>query len=91
MDKETFINLLGMVMPLIQKVDTKLRDSISASERLSSTLRFLATGQSFEDLKLTTTISPQSLGCIIMETCSAIVTVLKETIEVRVKIQMYCH
>ena len=50
MDKETFINLLGMVMPLIQKVDTKLRDSISASERLSSTLRFLATGQSFEDL-----------------------------------------
>ena len=91
MDKETFIDLLGMVMPLIRKVDTKLRDSISASERLSSTLWFLATGQSFEDLQFITAISLQSLGCIIMETCSAIVTVLKEAIEVRVKIQIYCH
>lgn len=50
-DKETFIDLLGMVMPLIRKVDTKIGDSIYASERLSSTLRFFATGHSFEDLK----------------------------------------
>lgn len=91
MDKETFIDLLGMVMPLIWKVDTKMRDAISASERLSSTLRFVATGQSFEDLKFSTAISAQSLGHIIIETCSAIVSVLKESIKVGVIIQRSCH
>jgi len=91
MDKETFIDLLGMVMPLIRKVDTKLRDAISASEWLSSTLRFLATGQLFEDLKFTTAISAQSLGHIIIETCSAIVSVLKESIKVGVIIQKSCY
>ena len=82
MDRENFMDLLEMTTPLIQKMDTKLRDSISASERLSSTLRFLATGQTFEELKFTTAISPQSLSGIIMETCSAICTVLKEYIKV---------
>ena len=82
MDREIFMDLLEMTTPLIQKMDTKLRDSISASERLSSTLRFLATGQTFEELKFTTAISPQSLNGIIMETCSAICTVLKEYIKV---------
>ena len=82
MDRETFMDLLGMTTPLIQKMDTKLRDSISASERLSSTLRFLATGQTFEELKFTTAISPQSLSGIVIETCSAICTVLKEYIKV---------
>ena len=82
MDRATFMELLEKTMPLIRKMDTQLRDSITASERLSSTLRFLATGQTFQELMFTTAISSQSLGHIIIETCSAIITVLKEYIKV---------
>lgn len=82
MDSETYDELLEKVRPLIEKKDTIMRDAISANERLSATLRFLASGQTFEDLKFLTAISPQSLGIIIIETCSAIVKVLKEYIKV---------
>ena len=47
-------------------------------ERLSVTLRFLATGRSYEDLKFSAAISPQALGVIIPETCAAIYEVLKK-------------
>jgi type VI protein secretion system component VasK len=62
MDEDTYQNLLTMVTPLIEKKDTNMRKSISAHERLSATLRYLATGRSFQDLKFSTFISPQSLG-----------------------------
>jgi len=44
MDTETFEELLEKVTPLIEKKDTHLRESIPAAERLSLTLRHLATG-----------------------------------------------
>lgn len=74
---ETFNTLLEIVTPYINKMNTKMRQSISAEERLIVTLRFLATGQSFEDLKFPTRISPQSLGIIIPETSKYIFLVLK--------------
>ncbi|ROL42257.1 hypothetical protein DPX16_18179 [Anabarilius grahami] len=40
---EEFYELLAMVEPLITRTDTVMRRSISAKERLSVTLRFLAT------------------------------------------------
>ena len=43
MDKTTFKMLLEKVRPLIERQDTKLREAISAAERLAVTLRFLAT------------------------------------------------
>ena len=43
MDKTTFKMLLEKVRPLIKRQDTKLREAISAAERLAVTLRFLAT------------------------------------------------
>jgi len=42
------------------------------------TLRFLATGRSYEGLKFSAAISPQALGVIIPETCAAIYEVLKK-------------
>jgi hypothetical protein len=36
-----------------------MRDGIPPSQRLSITLRYLANGNNFEDLKLTGAISPQ--------------------------------
>jgi len=82
MDYKTYNELLDKVRPIIEKKDTNMRIAITANERLSATLRFLASGQSFEDLKFLTAISPQSLGAIIIETCSAINKVLKEYIQV---------
>ncbi|XP_064111469.1 uncharacterized protein LOC135218961 [Macrobrachium nipponense] len=67
---------IGIILALDDEEESK------TWERLSSTLRFLATGQTFQELMFTTAISPQSLGGIIMETCSAICTVLKEYIKI---------
>jgi hypothetical protein len=39
-----------------------MRRTISAEERFTPTLRFLATGRSFEDLKFTAVILPQALA-----------------------------
>ncbi|KAK3788641.1 hypothetical protein RRG08_031297 [Elysia crispata] len=72
MDEETYLELLSLVTPLIEREDTVMRAAISPHERLTATLRFLATGRSYEDLKFSTCISPQALGRIVPETCRAI-------------------
>ena len=72
MDEANYRQLLALLTPLIQKQDTCMRRSISPHERLSATLRFLATGRSYEDLKFSAAISPQALGHIIPDTCKAI-------------------
>lgn len=77
MDEESYLTLLNLVSPIIVKQDTILRAAISPHERLTATLRYLATGRNYEDLKFSTLISPQSLGKIIPETCKAIFEVLK--------------
>lgn len=45
MDTDTFEFLLEKVTPLIKKQNTHLRESILPNERLSVTLRHLATGK----------------------------------------------
>ncbi|CAI6362313.1 unnamed protein product [Macrosiphum euphorbiae] len=60
MDSASFDVLLNLVGPKICKMDTVMRSSISSSERLIATLRFLATGNSYEDMKFSTCISTSS-------------------------------
>jgi len=74
--------LLNMLRPFITKMDTNMRDSIPANERLAVTLRYLATGRSFEDLKFSSIISPTTISIIVIETCEAIVAVLKDFLQV---------
>ena len=45
MDSTSFEELLIKVAPIIKKTDTVMRDAIPPDERLSVTLRFLATGE----------------------------------------------
>lgn len=78
MTEETYLELLHKVSSRIKKNDTNMRQAITPHERLTATLRFLATGRTYEDLKFTTLISPQSLGKIIPETCEAIFNALKD-------------
>ena len=60
MDEDSYTTLLALVTPLIEKQDTIMRCAISAHERLSATLRYLATGRNYEDLKFSTIISLKS-------------------------------
>ncbi|XP_054745846.1 uncharacterized protein LOC129250235 [Anastrepha obliqua] len=57
-----------MLEPLTKKKDTFMRDAITPHERLSATLRFLSSGESFEDFKFLTAISPHSLSRILPKT-----------------------
>lgn len=92
MNEETYLKLLSLVSPLIERKDTIMRKSISPHERLSATLRFLATGRSYEDLKFSTVISPQALGHIIPETCEAIYKVLRrDWLKVNKKLTIYFY
>ena len=80
MSQSVYQKLLQMVSPLIVKEDTVMRRAISPHERLTATLRFLATGRSYECLKFSTRISPQALGKTIPETCNALYKVLRKYI-----------
>ena len=44
MNKETYLDLLERITPLIKKQDTVMRSAITSHERLAATLRFLVTG-----------------------------------------------
>lgn len=82
MNIDIYNQLLCMVAPFIAKKNTNMRESISANERLAVTLRYLATGRTFEDLKFSSIISPTTISLIVIETCQAIITVLKNYIQV---------
>ncbi|XP_050672980.1 uncharacterized protein LOC126970873 [Leptidea sinapis] len=75
-NEDTYLHLLSLVTLLIKRQDTILRNAITPHERLTATLRFLATGRSYECLKFSTIISPQALSTIKPETCEAIYKVL---------------
>lgn len=66
--------LLFLVTPYIRKQNTVMREAIPPWKRLSATLRFLATGNSFQDLAFSTRIAPNTLSQIVPETLQAIIT-----------------
>ncbi|KAL5010576.1 hypothetical protein ScPMuIL_012881 [Solemya velum] len=82
MDEESFNELLWLITPLIEKKDTIMRKAISPMERLLITLRYLASGNTFEDLKFPSAISPQTIGRIVIETCEAIISCLDGYIKI---------
>ena len=67
-----FNELLKNITPYLTKKDTVMRDSLSVEERLALTLRFLATGRAFEDMKFSVTISPSAISQAIIETCEVL-------------------
>ncbi|XP_071056177.1 putative nuclease HARBI1 isoform X2 [Onthophagus taurus] len=78
MNEQSFEDLLERVYNLLEKKNTKLRESISVKERLVATLQFLASSRSYENLKFSCAISAQTLGRIVPETCTAIFDVLRD-------------
>lgn len=82
MSSDLFAELLEMVKPYITKTDTVMRKAVTAEERLLATLKYLASGREFRELKFSTSISSQLLSEIIPETCAAICKVLKNYMKV---------
>ena len=78
MDTSAYCQLLEFVTPYILKQDTCMRKAITPHERLTATLRYLATGRSLKDLEFTTIMHKPALSQIIPETCDAIYLVLKK-------------
>lgn len=77
-----FEYLLSLIGPKIHRMDTRLRDAVPIMERLAVTLRFLATGDSYQSLMYLFKISKQLISLIVPEVCEAIVDELKEFIKV---------
>jgi hypothetical protein len=69
MGKTDFHELLAKVTPHVQRQDTWMREAISAAERLSITLRYLATGDSCHSLEYLYRIPVSTLSTLIPETC----------------------
>lgn len=78
MDSSAYSRLLELVTPYVKKEDTCMRKAISPHERLTATLRFLATGRSYKDLEFTTIISKPAFSKIIPEACDAIYLALRK-------------
>ncbi|XP_039304171.1 protein ANTAGONIST OF LIKE HETEROCHROMATIN PROTEIN 1-like [Solenopsis invicta] len=80
MQEEVMEELLNLLIPYIEKKNTVMREAISPRMRLSATLRYLATGNSFQDLAYSTRIAPNTLSQIISETLQAIIIVLDKKV-----------
>lgn len=80
MAEEDLSELLNLITPLIQKQNTVMREAIPAKDRLSATLRYIATGNTFQDLSYSTRIAPNTLSQIVYSTCLAIIKVLEEKV-----------
>ena len=77
MAHEQFLEILMAIEPLVRKRQViggyKV---ISSAERLTLTLRFLATGQTFRSLSFQFRISRSAISYIVREVCQAIFNVL---------------
>jgi hypothetical protein len=82
MNEQRFSELMSMVKPLIENPNTVMGESVTAEERLIVTLRFLATGRKYADMKYSSAISPQMLSSTTPETCEAVCQCLKQYVKV---------
>lgn len=78
MSEQSYSELLNLVDNTLRKQDTYMRKSISSDEKLSATLRFLATGESYQSLEYQTRLSKSFLCTEIPRVCEVIYHALKE-------------
>lgn len=78
MDENTFHLLLDLVKNDISRKDTMWRNSISARDRLTITLRYLATGETYKSLEYSFRVGQSTISKIVPEVCAAIYKNLKK-------------
>ena len=72
MEPDCFNTILELVRPSISKLDTEMRQSIWAEQRLAVTLVYLATGDSMRLIAMFFRMGISTVREIIYETCDAI-------------------
>lgn len=83
MSPQQFDILLEKVRPFITKKDTNFRKAISVETRLTITIRFLASGDSYRSLMLLFRVPHNTISGIVAQTCRAIHIVLSEYLQVK--------
>ncbi|XP_067208135.1 putative nuclease HARBI1 isoform X1 [Linepithema humile] len=78
MRTDLFDRLVEMVTPFIQRQNTNMRECISPRDRLSLTLRFVATGEAYRSLEYSMRIPTCKISRIIPETSRVIYEVLRK-------------
>ena len=78
MSPERFDNLLQLVGPYIKKKKCKTRESITPAERLTITIRYLASGDSQQSQSFNFRVGRATVCNIIRDTCRAIWLALNE-------------
>ena len=74
MEYDTFLNLFSLIKPFISPQESYHGvDTIKAKERLTLTLRFLATGKTYRSLGFQFRISYSAISYIVMSVCDALV------------------
>lgn len=73
LNREEFLHILSLIGPKIRREDTHMRKAITPKHRLAVTLRFLATGDSYESLAYLFRVSRRSVSLIVREVCSLLI------------------
>ena len=74
MDYDIFLNLLAAIEPFISSQESYHGvPTIKANERLTLTLRFLATGETFRSLGFQFRISRSAISYIVISVCEALI------------------
>ena len=79
MGPENFEELLGYIKEDILKEDTHLRELIPPEIKLALTIRFLASGNSYQVLSMCFPIHKSTIAKFIPKVCQSIYTRLKDT------------
>ena len=77
MSKESFDTLFALIGPKIEK-QSVLRTSLPPAMRLLITLRYLATGHAFQDLRYQFRCGTSTISAIVRETCDALWELLRK-------------
>lgn len=85
MKSSDFEYILNNIGHRIGRKDTIFRDAIPVRERLAVTLRFLASGDSYQSLSYLFKMSKQSISNIVPEVCEALIDLLKDQIKVSIR------
>uniref|UniRef100_A0A182YT06 Transposase Helix-turn-helix domain-containing protein n=1 Tax=Anopheles stephensi TaxID=30069 RepID=A0A182YT06_ANOST len=81
MTEEDFEYVLAKISKKICKQDTYMRKAVTARERLIITLRFLATGESFQSLQFLFRVSSSTIRKIIPEVCNVLIEELADYVK----------
>lgn len=84
-----FEHLLIAIGHKIAKQDTSFRDAVPAREKLAITLRFLASGDSYQSLSYLFKVSKSTISLFIPIVCDAIIQTLEDSIKVSVKVPSF--